>query len=103
MNQLDLKPFGNIAELSNTANRQFYGTDGKFLGVDSQGFTGDIITMDETLFNQLTNNGANVLDHDFVNSLASNGIFANFLSKSNLGLEAPSKCACATCAIEVCW
>lgn len=68
-----------------------YGTDGKFLGVDSEGFTGKVITMDETLYNQLTDNGANILDHDFAISLASNGVFANFLSDGLLSTQAYSR------------
>src|SRR5690606_10032434 len=68
-----------------------YGTDGKFLGVDSEGFTGKVITMDETLYNQLTDNGANILDHDFAISLASNGVFANYLSDGLLSTQAYSR------------
>ncbi|MEM9337618.1 MAG: RHS repeat-associated core domain-containing protein [Bacteroidota bacterium] len=38
-----------------------YDQDGNFLGVDSEGFTGDILIMDENTFNLLGGNG---LDHD---------------------------------------
>jgi RHS repeat-associated protein len=68
-----------------------YGKNGKFLGVDSEGFKGKVITMDEGLFNQLTDNGANILDHDFTMSLANNGIFANFLSDGLLSAKAYSR------------
>ncbi len=47
--------------------------------------------MDETLFNQLTDTGANILDHDFTMSLASNGVFANFLSDGLLSTQAYSR------------
>jgi RHS repeat-associated protein len=72
-------------------NSPIYGTNGKFLGVDSEGYKGKVITMDEALYNNLTNNGANTLDHDFATSLASNGIFASFLSNSNISVQAYSQ------------
>lgn len=47
--------------------------------------------MDEKMFNRLTNNGVNVMDHDFAMGLASNGVFANFLSDGVLSVRAYSR------------
>jgi RHS repeat-associated protein len=64
-----------------------FGKDGKFLGVDSEGYTGDIIVMDEGVYNHLTNSGTNTLGHARVEGLADDGTFANKLNDAGLNAE----------------
>jgi len=64
---------------------------GRFLGTDSERYTGDIVIMNKILYNNLTNNGERVLDHNFVMGIASNGVFANFLSTTDMSLAAKAQ------------
>lgn len=54
---------------SQSASSPIFGTDGKFLGTDSEGFKGDIVLMDERDYNRLTNNGSETLDHRITESI----------------------------------
>ena len=54
---------------------------GDFLGVDSEGFTGDVVLMNRYSYDYLTNGGTEVLDHSVTESLLENG-FAQVLSRS---------------------
>jgi uncharacterized protein RhaS with RHS repeats len=68
-----------------------YTSEGDFLGVDSEGFEGDIIIMDEADYKGFTFNGEKTLDHNFVMELAEEGVFANYISSANLGLSSMAK------------
>jgi len=76
----------------------FYEITGEFLGVDSQGYTGDILFADKSTYNALSNDNTKVIDHnlaekDFlkptmtnmdasIESLGANGISLQALSSA---------------------
>ena len=72
------------------ATSPIFGRDGEFLGVDSEGYTGDIIVMDADKFDMLTNNGESVLDHDQVMKWAEFSPHAMKLNDAGLSIEAYS-------------
>jgi hypothetical protein len=47
--------------------------DGNFLGVDSEGFKGDIVIMRAKTYNALTNNGQETLDHSLTEKIVGTG------------------------------
>ena len=67
-----------------------YTKEGKFLGVDSQGFAGEIVIMGESTFNELTNNGTEILDHSFVELLVTGGVSANYIGSISMSSMALS-------------
>jgi RHS repeat-associated protein len=64
--------------------------DGNFLGVDSEGYTGDIIIMEKYMYNSLSNNGKDVIKHEGMEVLADNFVSVNKLSDSGISVEATS-------------
>ncbi len=69
-----------------------FGLNGKFLGVDSEGYNGNIIVMDESEYNLYTNNGESVLDHGLAQMLAEGGHDgASFIQNAPLSYESLSK------------
>jgi len=67
--------------------------DGNFLGVDSEGYEGDVVVMRAETYNALTNNGQEVLDHSLTEKLVGTGnsFFAAKLDGADLTPEAYSK------------
>jgi RHS repeat-associated protein len=67
--------------------------DGNFLGVDSEGYKGDVVVMRAETYNAATDNGKQVLDHTVTKNLveAGNPIFASKLNEADLTPEAYSK------------
>ena len=63
-----------------SAESPIFGRDGKFLGLDSEGFSGEIILMDEDKYKYLTNNGEKTLDHEQVMKWADHSPHAQTLS-----------------------
>ncbi len=60
----------------------------KFLGVDSEGYSGDIILMDESDYNTFTGGNNSTLDHSIAEMFAANEINgAAFLGTANISLE----------------
>jgi RHS repeat-associated protein len=64
-----------------------FGRSGEFLGVDSEGYSGDIIVMDADKYNMLTNNGQTTLDHSLVMKWAEFSPHAAKLNDSGLSIE----------------
>jgi hypothetical protein len=68
-----------------------FGLNGKYLGNDTEGFSGRVVVMSEARYNILTNNGSKILDHDWLMDVASNGVFASFLSDGLLSTMSYSR------------
>lgn len=66
--------------------------DGNFLGVDSEGYSGDIVVMRRETYNALTNNGKETLDHSLTEKLigTGNSFFAAKLNDAKISVEAYS-------------
>ena len=67
-----------------------FGRRGEFLGVDSEGYSGDIIVMDADKYNMLTKNGETTLDHSQVMKWAEFSPHAANLGDIDLSAEAVS-------------
>lgn len=65
-----------------------YGEDGTFLGTDSEGFKGEIIVMNEYVYDRLSDGGSKTLDHDLVMNIADNTTVASNVLDANLSAEA---------------
>jgi RHS repeat-associated protein len=65
--------------------------DGNFLGVDSEGYTGEIIIMDRTAYNTVSNGGKKILNHDQVMIWVNKSPLASSLNDAGLTPEAFSK------------
>ncbi len=68
-----------------------YDPNGNFLGTDSGGFAGDIIIMDRTAFNSISNNGKKTLNNDQVMIWADKSPLASKLNGGGLSAEGFSK------------
>ena len=64
-----------------------YDQNGNFLGVDSEGFSGEIIIMDRQAYNTVSNNGEKTLDHEQVMIWAENSPLAAKLNDAGLSAE----------------
>jgi len=73
------------------AESPIFGFDGEFLGVDSEGYGGDIVIMDSDKYKDLTNNGQKTLDHNQVMKWAESSPHASKLNDSNISVESYSK------------
>jgi RHS repeat-associated protein len=67
-----------------------FGRDGEFLGVDSEGYNGDVIVMDADKYKMLSNNGETTLDHGQVMKWAEFSPHAQTLENSGISAEAVS-------------
>ena len=56
---------------------------GEFLGTDSEGFTGDILYGNKDLYNTLSNNGKNIIDHNLAEGAFIKPTFNNIMTESN--------------------
>ena len=81
----------NRVDPKGTVDSPIYGEDGKFLGVDSEGFTGDVVVMNEFIYKRLTKGGTKNLNHVLTTALVENTSVANNLKKSGISAEALSR------------
>jgi hypothetical protein len=80
----------NRGEPDGALNSPIYGEDGKFLGVDSEGFAGNVVVMNEFVYIRVTDGGTKTLDHNFTTALVDNTSVASNLENANISVEANS-------------
>ena len=83
-----------------SASSPIFGRDGKFLGVDSEGYSGEVIIMDEAKYNKYSSNRTGTLDHKLLDSYIKMGdgekafsshVQATYLNDAGLSAEGYSK------------